>query len=86
MAFNSEGKKAMTPWQFIETAPKIKDGRVLGYCQKSGKMAVVYWSKDWRGADCWRLLVPGDWAEDDLWQPTHWMPLENPPNREGDGQ
>jgi hypothetical protein len=71
-------KKTLTmEWQPIETAPK--DGtRLLGYDVESSDMAVVYWcEKPWTRE--WRLVVCGGWAEDDEWEPTHWMPLPDPP-------
>lgn len=58
-------------WQPIETAPKdgtevlIFDGanRTVGYFNR-------YWS----------LSVMGAYAEDDeIYDPTHWMPLPEPP-------
>jgi hypothetical protein len=62
-------------WQPIETAPK--DGRpVLGY--RAGDMATVEWRATWKE---WALVVPGTYAEDDDWEPTHWMPLPDPPRR-----
>ena len=63
----------MSDWQPIETAPK--DGTaVLGY--HSGKMTTVYF-EFWGGP--WKLVAPGSCAEEDDWEPTHWMPLPSPP-------
>ena len=63
-------------WQPIETAPK--DGTpVLGY--RDGDMATVEWRATWGE---WVLAVPGAYAEDDDWKPSHWMPLPNPPERQ----
>lgn len=60
-------------WQPIETAPR--DGTpILGYAD--GKMATVKWND----YDFWDLFVCGSWAEDGEWNPTHWMPLPDPPN------
>jgi hypothetical protein len=58
-------------WQPIETAPKNKP--VLGY--RAGDMATVKWRATWKE---WALVVPGTYAEDDDWEPTHWMPLPDP--------
>jgi hypothetical protein len=68
-------KGALTmEWQPIETAPK--DGTpVLGYRDVDGVMATVYWTT-WGG---WSLVAPGGYAEEDDWEPTHWMPLPDPP-------
>lgn len=61
----------MSEWQPIETAPR--DGMpILGY--KNGNMATVRWL--WGD---WSLCIPGGYAEEDDWNPTHWMPLPEPP-------
>lgn len=66
-------------WQPIETAPK--DGtEILGYA--CGKMTTVYWNVDQYDIDLggyWTLVIPGAWAEDGEWNPTHWQPLPGPP-------
>lgn len=63
----------MSEWQPIETAPK--DGTVLlGYENKAGvEMFTFRWCEH-RG---WISEIPwGDWDRVD---PTHWMPLPEPP-------
>lgn len=61
-------------WQPIETAPK--DGTpILGYGVDGELMAVVYWYR-WGGG--WRLMVSGDFAEDDEWFPDQWAPISPP--------
>ncbi len=60
-------------WQPIETAPRDAT-HVLGYAD--GEMTTVYWTT-WGG---WSLVAPGGYAEEDDWEPTHWMPLPAPPH------
>jgi hypothetical protein len=65
-------------WEPIDSAPK--DGSsILGYADSS--FAVVEW---YRGG-WWSLSEPGAYAEDSEWNPTHWMPLPEPP-MSGDNQ
>ena len=69
----------MMDWQPIETAPK--DGTpILGYSDVYGDMAVVHWH-----AKTWRLLVSGDYAEDDEWFPDQWAPISPPETHRADG-
>jgi hypothetical protein len=61
----------MSQWQPIETAPQ--DGKaILGYAD--GIMTTVTWSGRY-----WNLCEAGSFAEDGEWNPTHWMPLPEPP-------
>ena len=75
----------MTEWQPIETAPR--DGTpVLGYRDIDGIMGMVKWIQsatygEWAGS--WDLVLPSTHSEIDMWWPTHWMPLPEPP-QEGD--
>ena len=67
-------------WQPIETAPT--DGtEVLVYAR--GSYAVAFWSgKEWR--DMGDIGWAGMYGDDGN-QPTHWMPLPEPPNVEVTG-
>lgn len=63
-------------WQPIETAPK--DGRRIRGQDADGRLHETFWGKT--------SHVPlygwnyGDDVEDlNLWEPTHWMPLPEPP-------
>ena len=75
-------------WQTIETAPK--DGKnIIGFTGHG--VEVVRWC-DWNGreyapGDGWigveqdsTCLTPNYRREKAQHQPTHWMPLPNPPN------
>lgn len=61
--------------QTIDTAPK--DGtRILGFANR--QFTVVFWRES-LGEDHWTLAVPGRYAEDAEWNPTHWAPLPKEP-------
>jgi hypothetical protein len=72
----------MSEWQPIETAPK--DGKILAWCPQRGVCAPAYWNEDkyaknprpywthWGERMCGTLATRKD-------QPTHWMPLPEPP-------
>lgn len=63
-------------WQPIETAPK--DGTpILGFAD--GEITTVEWFQIGAIAGYFTLCVCGPWAVDGEWNPTHWMPLPNPP-------
>jgi len=62
-------------WRDIGTAPK--DRPLLGYAD--GVMAVVEWHEWQVGKGYWNLTETGSFAEDGEWNPTHWMPLPEPP-------
>lgn len=68
-------------WQPIETAPK--DGtHFLGYgapAYSSPGIAETYADEDYLGELYWVLFIRND-AETDCWEPTHWMPLPEPPS------
>lgn len=75
----------MSGWQPIETAPR--DGtRVLGrstrVCRYTGKLIYTKRRTFW-GKTSHVPLYGWNWGRDvedlDLWQPTHWRPLPEPP-------
>ncbi|MCA3186971.1 MAG: DUF551 domain-containing protein [Cupriavidus sp.] len=74
--WNSQGARAMSEWQPIETAPK--DGRVVLLCVKvngSPFVATGGYDSHWTG-QCWVLdnrRIPSGSSI------THWMPLPKPP-------
>jgi hypothetical protein len=62
----------------IEEAPK--DGTpILGWMK--GWMTACHWNSGYsvEGAvgmkPYWQLVVAGDFAEEDAWYPTHWLPM-----------
>lgn len=58
----------------IETAPK--DGSTI-LVFDGLDITTVYWKSGW---DQWWLVSAGGGAEDcELYGPTHWMPLPEPP-------
>tara|TARA_Y100000310_G_scaffold63233_1_gene58530 strand:- start:2296 stop:2508 length:213 start_codon:yes stop_codon:yes gene_type:complete len=66
-------------WQPIDTAPK--DGTEILVYGRSKKerwqmFTVVFWQYN-----CWTLTETGGYAEDSdpSLDPTHWMPLPDPP-------
>ena len=64
----------MTHWQPIDTAPK--DGSDILVADKDGDMAVVYW----HAGGHFELTFQGLYAaEGEFENPTHWMPLPDPP-------
>jgi hypothetical protein len=68
----------MNDWQTIETAPK--DGTsILGW--NGEEMTVVSWFKNHLYEGLWSQSVPGTYSQDTEWEPTHWMPLPEPPTR-----
>ena len=63
----------MSDWQPIKTAPK--DGtQVLGYFD--GHVVVMLWFTYSNDYTCWETVD----AETEV-DPTHWMPLPNPPTK-----
>jgi len=62
----------MTHWQPIDTAPDTPKGVILLYCPPPGEGVTAGYRgglMQWRG-----------WHDDYLdVQPTHWMPLPDPP-------
>jgi hypothetical protein len=72
----------MTEWQPIETAPK--DGQtILAFVRGFRSDMEIYWI----GTICWDALCLGSPKPEPNWmfmpwdggQPTHWMPLPEPP-------
>jgi hypothetical protein len=87
-------KENETQWQPIETAPKdrpilVSGGKVnneLGGCWKNDGWVKVYWdNEDWQEPEKrWQVCDTcyyGVWVEN----PTHWMPLPEPPKEKNDG-
>jgi Protein of unknown function (DUF551) len=64
----------MTDWKPIETAPKIYRQRIIVFRAGAKRYPVV-------GEDYWSdIYTKGCWAmSPDDEQPTHWMPLPEPP-------
>lgn len=61
----------MSEWQPIETAPK-DNIPILAYCK--GDVCKVWWQTDFLdGSQYWQNEA------DSEPQPTHWMPLPEPP-------
>ena len=69
----------MSEWEPIATAPKNGTRILVSLPNKT--MTTVFWAADYTGKNFeWRLCVPGEFAEDNLWgEPTHWMYLPMPP-------
>lgn len=67
----------MSDWQPIETAPKADFERILLSSATWPYPAIGYWDSEehvWADDDGpWAYLNPED-------QPTHWMPLPEPPS------
>ena len=70
-----KAKLAKTEWQPIETAPR--DGtRVRGYVPQLGEIILHYEEETDEYDECWACDAGSDW------NPTHWMPLPEPPTTE----
>jgi len=72
----------MSDWRLIKTAPKMKTLLLFAWTEmvdepshlRNWRMGTGFWHRgyeewEWEG----RILKPYDW------QPTHWMPLPEPP-------
>lgn len=59
-------------WQPISTAPK--DQWILGYCDK-----VTVQTRYFPNIDSWEIPWHLQIEYGGKWQPTHWMPLPDPP-------
>ena len=67
----------MSEWQPIETAPR--NGRPI-FCWSHDAAFCGMWVGYWNALEGrWRDLWVSDEDEDNV-QPTHWMPLPEPPN------
>ena len=65
-------------WQPIETAPKDAT-EILVWADGRG-CAVVTWMVEGYAGPTWQLTHTGSYAEDsEVYWPTHWMPLPEPP-------
>ena len=60
-------------WQPIETAPKDGISILVALSRHNESITTVYWDS------YWSLNIAGSYAEDDEVEPTHWMPLPEPP-------
>lgn len=69
--------KRESGWRPIETAPK--DGTFVLTALESGYLLVLQYCAN----NYWRRHVMDDKG---LWNPTHWMPLPNPPTNEIEDQ
>ena len=72
MSDMEEAKPLRGVWYPIEIAPK-DETHFLGYDRNSG-MYECWWFVSRRGDEAYWMNVP-----DNEPQPTHWMPLPNPP-------
>jgi len=79
----------MSEWRTIDTAPK--DGTRVLVCT-NGQIAIAWWNERpnvWNepAVPCWTEFEPEDYFYavhlTDEFAPTHWMPLPEPPHREG---
>lgn len=66
----------MAEWMPIETAPKDGSTVLVGCAVRVGVAAHVAPGRRFRGKP-WR--ANGQWGEQLWWEPTHWMPLPEPP-------
>ena len=76
-----EGVHAMSEWQPISTAPKDM-GFLLAYNADRRVHGLVCWwpGGGWNGDGCWGWdKEPIAWSRQRGNQPTHWMPLPEPP-------
>lgn len=67
-----------TQWQDISTAPK-GGTKIIGY--RDGRVTQVYYGNYY--LPCWMTgnTLPTMNAEPETFEPTHWMPLPEPPNQ-----
>jgi hypothetical protein len=68
-------------WKPIETAPK--DGTEILVVDHHGEIQLVFWAKYWRHSYDW-CIKGGEQEEGSdktADNPTHWMPLPEPPDR-----
>ena len=80
----------MTGWQPIETAPKngrtilVWNGLNSGFYTRAQDMGVALWRKQAfpDGQECWCAQDCCDGVT--TYEPTHWMPLPEPPDMQGE--
>lgn len=73
-----EDVKRVLAWQPIETAPEGKD--ILVYVEKTGECFVVFWGTQVNTGDhAWVIARANDGTCFICKNPTHWMPLPQPP-------
>jgi hypothetical protein len=67
----------MNSWQPIETAPK-DERAILVYCPAKivTIITAAFWHRDYNR---WQLAFTGLSKEPTVIEPTHWMPLPDPP-------
>ena len=65
-------------WQPIETAPK--DGTEIIVFEKGGVICTAYWESGYFGHSGWTHHQSR--SDVDAVNPSHWMPLPNPPSLE----
>jgi hypothetical protein len=71
LAALSRGAEPRQGWQPIETAPKGWDGTQLLVADDQGRINRAFW---------YGSLEDGHWMMvGGQWEPTHWMPLPDPP-------
>ena len=86
----------MNKWQPIETAPK--DGTRVLACKLGFNVCIAWWEKlpddvlaHIKTREKWRNIDVEEFVSEDLWvddwtstwyEPTHWMPLPEPPLEE----
>ena len=73
-------ERIMNNWQPIETAPKDGTDIVLAlweFGKPNTKRTFAIGGFD-ESRDCWSQSI-GSGFVDELYQPTHWMPLPDPP-------
>lgn len=76
----------MSEWQPIDTAPRVESGMILLFRPSAyqwGKIAPGVFNPDKyakRPRPYWEMrLKIGGIIESRRWEPTHWMPLPEPP-------
>lgn len=71
---NDQQDQNESAWKSIETAPRGSDNAFLGWDGQSIEKTWEGWDKD--GTP---VYVYADWCS---WEPTHWMPLPEAPNKQ----
>jgi len=68
-------------WQPIDTAPTDRTP-ILGYNIESKEMTVISRDSSEEWSDYWSIEVAGQYCDSAEFEPTHWMPLPEPPKPE----